>query len=116
MRNGSPDPAQVANTEACKGNARRAVGSDGVRGKPRQSLINHHGYSLVEVSLIEEVLELPQQIRDGSTVPDQRGAECSAFDARNASVDPHLVAVVEACGSLPEPIKAGLLAMIHATG
>ncbi|MCK6454939.1 MAG: hypothetical protein L6Q92_00205 [Phycisphaerae bacterium] len=44
----------------------------------------------------------------------QSGAECGARGARNAPLDPELAAVVDAWPTLAGPIRAGILAMIHA--
>jgi len=44
------------------------------------------------------------------------GAECGALGAREAPIDPELVAVVDAWPKLPQAIRAGILAMIRAAG
>jgi hypothetical protein len=44
------------------------------------------------------------------------GAESSALGAQNGLFDHELAAVVDAWPTLPEPIKAGILAMIRAAG
>ena len=44
----------------------------------------------------------------------QSGAESGALAAREAPMDPALAAVIEAWPTLPEAIKAGILAMIRA--
>lgn len=46
----------------------------------------------------------------------ESGAESGALCAQNDPFDPQLAAVVEAWPTLPEPIKAGVLAMIRASG
>ena len=46
----------------------------------------------------------------------QGSAESGAVDARDAQNDPRLVEVVEAWAALPEPTRAGILAMVRAGG
>jgi hypothetical protein len=47
-----------------------------------------------------------------STLSAQGGAESGAL----ATIDPDLVFVLDAWPTLPEPIKAGILAMVRAAG
>ena len=47
------------------------------------------------------------------SICDHCGAECGADVARTVIIDADLGVVVEAWRSLPEPIKAGILAMIR---
>jgi hypothetical protein len=49
-------------------------------------------------------------------VPLQSGAETGALDTEKPPIDRDLAAVNEAWPTLPEAIKAGILAMIRATG
>jgi len=42
------------------------------------------------------------------------GAECGALGAQTGQIDPDLQAIIERWPTLPEPIKAGILAMIRA--
>ncbi len=49
-------------------------------------------------------------------VGNESGAECGALGAREALNAPGLAEVVEAWPTLPEAIKAGILAMIRAVG
>jgi hypothetical protein len=49
-----------------------------------------------------------------SRVADQSGAECGALGAQTDPIDADLAAVVEAWATLPEPIKAGVLALVKA--
>ena len=58
-------------------------------------------------------LEPPTKNTGKTGVPDQSGAECGALGAREAQFDPELAAVVDAWPALPEPVKAGILAMVH---
>lgn len=44
----------------------------------------------------------------------ESGAECGAPSAPEAPFDPDLAAVIEAWETLPEVIKAGILAMVRA--
>jgi len=46
--------------------------------------------------------------------PKQGEAESEAVCRNSAPFDPELAAVVEAWPTLPEPIKAGILAMVQA--
>jgi len=61
-------------------------------------------------------LEHPADSTGNSAVRDQSSAESGAVGAQTAFADPDLAAVVEAWPSLPEAIKAGILAMIRAAG
>ena len=59
-------------------------------------------------------IEHPPQNGANSSAAGQSGAECGALAAPKATLDPQLAAVVEAWPTLPEPIKAGILAMVRA--
>ncbi len=54
--------------------------------------------------------------RADTPFPQQSGAESGAFDAENGIEEPRLAAVVEAWPTLPESIKAAILAMVPAPG
>jgi len=49
-------------------------------------------------------------------VGNQSGAQSGAVAARESPIDPEFAAVVNAWPALPEAIKAGILAMVRATG
>lgn len=62
----------------------------------------------------EEGLE-PTSHSTGNTIdPPQGGAKSGALGAQNGPLDPDLAAIVKAWPTLPEPIKAGIVAMIGA--
>jgi hypothetical protein len=58
--------------------------------------------------------ELSQDSSGNSTISDQSGAESGALGAQNGPDYPDLAEVAQAWPSLPEAIKAGILAMIRA--
>jgi hypothetical protein len=60
-------------------------------------------------------VELPQENTGNTEIRNQSGAESGALGAREAPLDPDLLAVVDAWPALPESVKAGILAMIRAT-
>jgi hypothetical protein len=49
-------------------------------------------------------------------IPPQSGAESGALGAQNGLFDPRLASVIEAWPTLPEAIKAGIVAMVRASG
>ena len=51
------------------------------------------------------------ELRD---VEDPRGAESGAVDPEKALIDADLAAVINAWPCLPKPVKAGIVAMVHA--
>jgi len=58
--------------------------------------------------------EHPTESSRNNVGHDQRGAECGALCARNGLIDPRLVVIAESWPMLPEPIRAGILAMVRA--
>jgi hypothetical protein len=48
--------------------------------------------------------------------PAPGGAKSGAPSPENAAIDPALAALIEAWPTLPEPIRAGILAMVQAAG
>jgi hypothetical protein len=58
--------------------------------------------------------ELSQESAGNSTGSDQSGAESGALGTGNGPIDAELAAVIEAWPSLPDAIKAGILAMVKA--
>lgn len=64
----------------------------------------------------DEGLESNPKSSRNDRVGNQGGAESGALGAREAPLDPQLAAVARAWPTLPEPIKAGILAMIRAAG
>ena len=59
-------------------------------------------------------LEQPLLSPGKSPVPVQGGAESGAVGAQSTLVDADLRAIIEAWPELPDAVKAGILAMIHA--
>ncbi|MBN2580954.1 MAG: hypothetical protein JXB10_18365 [Pirellulales bacterium] len=67
---------------------------------------------LVEAAGIEPTLKTTEKQGDRSV----RGAESGAQNAENRPIDPDLGAIIDAWPKLPDPIKAGILAMVRAAG
>ncbi|OHB70149.1 MAG: hypothetical protein A2V70_14805 [Planctomycetes bacterium RBG_13_63_9] len=63
-----------------------------------------------------EGFELPSKTSGNQGFTNESGAECGALGAREAPLDPKLAAVIDAWSTLPEAIRAGILAMIRAGG
>ena len=59
-------------------------------------------------------LELTPDSSGNSSAATQSGAECGALGALSGPFDPDLAAIVEAWPSLPEALRAGILAMVRA--
>jgi hypothetical protein len=59
-------------------------------------------------------IELPQQSTGNSSINPQSGAESGALDAQNRPCDADLAEVVQSWPSLPEALRAGILAMVRA--
>jgi hypothetical protein len=55
----------------------------------------------------------PRSAED-STNPARGGAESGALTPYSAALDPGLSALVDAWSTLPEPIRAGILALVEA--
>lgn len=51
---------------------------------------------------------------DDSTKPISGSAKSGALTPENAPLDPALAAIIEAWSTLPEAIRAGILAMVRA--
>ena len=58
--------------------------------------------------------EHPHETPTNSSHSDQSGAESGALSAENHPTDPNLTLIISAWPRLPEPIKAGIIAMIQA--
>jgi hypothetical protein len=58
--------------------------------------------------------ELPSQTSGNQGFSGEGGAKSGALDAREAQNDPALRVVIEAWPCLPDPIKAGILAIVQA--
>lgn len=58
-------------------------------------------------------LELSQDSSGNSTIADQSGADSGAVFASSIPIDADLAAVFEAWPTLPEAIKAGILALVQ---
>ena len=71
-------------------------------------------YSNVAATGLEHVAEMPGK----QGIPAERGTESGTVGDDSAGkpepMDPELAAVVKAWAHLPEPIKAGILAMVKA--
>ena len=108
---------------------------DGQRTKPRRKLLripalkrerpgllaSAYGYNLrvagfrySTVQVAGTGLEHPANSSGNGGVADESGAESGALDAENGPKDPQLTAIIDAWPTLPEPIKAGVLAIIKA--
>jgi hypothetical protein len=61
-------------------------------------------------------IEPPAPISKNSTNPAPSGAEPGALNREKPVIDPDLTALINAWPALPEPIRAGILAMIRAAG
>jgi len=59
-------------------------------------------------------IELPPQNTEKTQLEAQGGAESGAVGAREAPLDPDLQLIVDRWEDLPQPIKAGILAMVRA--
>lgn len=57
---------------------------------------------------LETVANSPQKTGNSS----RGGAESGAVDARSGAFDPELQTIVDAWPSLPDTVKAGILAMV----
>ena len=57
----------------------------------------------------------PSNVKDLQKTIDQEAGRLPDLGARFGQISPELAAVVAAWPSLPEPVKAGILAMIQAT-
>ncbi len=61
-------------------------------------------------------IEPTQYIRQNSANPAPRGAKSGAVTPTVPDTDPLLAALIDAWPTLPEPIQAGIIAMVRATG
>ena len=59
-------------------------------------------------------LEYPSNPSGESNIPETGGAESGALGSEFDSVDPVLAEVVKAWPSLPETVRAGIVAMVRA--
>ena len=60
-------------------------------------------------------LEPPPKTSGKTAVSEGGGAESGAVGARNRGVDGELAAVVTAWADLPDAVRVGILAMVHAS-
>jgi hypothetical protein len=60
--------------------------------------------------------ELPLNSSGNEGFPDESGAESGALDAEIEPKDPELGAIIDAWPTLPEALKAGILAMVRTVG
>ena len=63
-----------------------------------------------------EGFEHPPYSSGNTGVAAESGAESGALDAESRSEDPELGTIIDAWPTLPDALKAGILAMIRATG
>jgi hypothetical protein len=70
----------------------------------------------VRVDADGEGFELPSKTPGNQGVAGQGGAESGALDAENRTEDCELGTIIDAWPTLPDALKAGILAMIRATG
>jgi hypothetical protein len=61
-------------------------------------------------------IELPTHSTENSTNPAPGGAESGALAPQNPAIDPALAALIDAWPTLPDAIRAGILAMVWAAG
>jgi hypothetical protein len=61
-------------------------------------------------------IEPPATFPENTAVSGQGGAEFGAPATPSPAIDPGLAALIDAWPTLPEPIRAGILAMIRAAG
>ena len=62
----------------------------------------------------EDRIRTPRKNTGKTGVSIEGGAECGALGAQTGQIDPDLQAIIERWPTLPEPIRAGILAMIRA--
>ena len=61
-------------------------------------------------------LEVSCNSQGNTAIPRPGGAESGALDLTRDNIDPGLAALIDAWPALPEPIRAGILAMVRASG
>jgi len=61
-------------------------------------------------------LEHPSKTLEKSQTPTGRAAESDVIDPRFGASDPDLTLIVEWWARLPEAMRAGIVAMVRATG
>jgi hypothetical protein len=61
-------------------------------------------------------IEHPSNPLENSPLSAQGGAESGALALTNHAIDPALASVIRAWPTLPEAIRAGILAMVRAAG
>jgi hypothetical protein len=61
-------------------------------------------------------IEPNQHSPEEYTNPAPGGAKSGALDPEKAAIDPALASLIDAWPTLPEPIRAGILAMVRAAG
>ena len=63
-----------------------------------------------------EGLEPATRSTGNNAIQGRGGAECGAVGAQSALMVPDLQAIIKAWPELPDAVKAGILAMVHAAG
>jgi hypothetical protein len=61
-------------------------------------------------------IRTPTEILEKIPIPAEGGAKSGALAIQTGSIDPALATLIEAWPKLPEPIRAGILAMVRAAG
>jgi hypothetical protein len=61
-------------------------------------------------------IEPPPSSPENTAFPAQRGAKSGAPTPTRPNIDPALAALIDAWPTLPEAIRAGILAMVRAAG
>lgn len=60
--------------------------------------------------------EYPANSSENRGVADESGADSGALGAQVGAIDPELGAIIDAWPTLPDAIKAGILAMVRTAG
>jgi hypothetical protein len=63
-----------------------------------------------------EEIRTPHELPEKTTLSAKGGAESGALTVTSLNIDPGLASLINAWPNLPEPLRAGILAMIRATG
>jgi hypothetical protein len=64
----------------------------------------------------EDGIRTPREISEKTVGPSESGARSGALAMQSGPIDPDLASVIDAWPTLPEAIRAGILAMIRAAG
>jgi len=61
-------------------------------------------------------IEPPMDFPENSTNPAPGGAENGALAPEKPAIDPALASIIDTWPKLPEPLRAGILAMVRSAG